>query len=156
MGLAYADWGNSSTLAAHLPHVRYPMDLAEGDIVTFGPGGRDHAAMVLETGANPLLWSFGHQGAPNTYLLSQDQRERQYLRLDVPVPPPADEAKLRARTGYWSWLAWTLGEEAWKEYGRSKRRVRPNAPRLIPAGWWKLRLAFLAARKKGNEPKGAA
>lgn len=45
-----------------------------GDILLFGPNGAWHATMVYKAGADPLLWSHGHQGAPNIYPLSADNR----------------------------------------------------------------------------------
>lgn len=150
MGNGWAPWGNSTTIALNLFHLNSPTDLAAGDIITFGPGGTQHAAMVLEPGANPLLWSFGHQGAPNVYRLFEDRREKQYLRLPLPLPPATLEGFLRARTGYWSWLAWREGEGDWKPHGKKNPRVRPNVPTVIPARWWALRARFLLNRKKGN------
>lgn len=152
MGNGWSTWGNSTTLAVHLPHLHAAAELHVGDIVTFGPAGTKHAAMVLEPGPDPLLWSFGHQGAPNTYRLSEDDREHQLLRLPVPVPPPTDNARLRARTGYWAWLAWKEGEGDWKGHVRADPHVRPNVPRRIPARWWRQRLRFLLARRRGNKP----
>lgn len=151
---SYGPWGNSATLAACLPHLGSTAALAIGDIVTFGPGGSSHAAMVLEPAPDPLLWSFGHQGAPNTYRLSEDSREYQLLRLPDPVPPPSPEVALRKMTGYWAWLKWSLGEGEWRDYGGSAKGVRPNVPRRIPAAWWVQRKRFLLARKKGNDANG--
>ncbi|HKI93600.1 MAG TPA: hypothetical protein VJ986_14955, partial [Gaiellaceae bacterium] len=59
----------------------------------------------------------------------------------------AAKAKLRAKTGYAAWLAWTLGEKAWKPYGRSNRSVRPSVPAKIPASWWSRRAKLLAGRR---------
>jgi hypothetical protein len=153
MGNDWDVWGNSTTLAAHLEHLLVPAVLRPGDVVTFGPSGTQHAAMVLEPGLDPLLWSFGHQGAPNTYRLSEDRREHQLLRLPVAYAA-ATPNELRAKTGYWSWLAWRLGEQAWQPYGPKNAKVRPNVPRMIPADWWAKWVLFLAARKKPNPPKG--
>lgn len=150
MGNAYASWGNSTTICAHLQHLAKPSQLEVGDIVTFGRNGDEHAAMVLEPGRDPLLWSFGHQGAPNTYRLSEDTREHQLLRLPAPAYVPAKAAKLRAKTGYWAWLQWRLGEGDWHPHPPSDQNVRPNVPKRIPLGWWRQYAAFLLARKKPN------
>lgn len=150
MGNGYDLWGNSTTIAAHLQHLASPSELEVADVVTFGPNGDAHAGIVLEAGDDPLLWSDGHQGAPNTYRLSQDGREAQYLRLPVPDYVPTHEDDLRAKTGYWAWLQWSLGEGDWKPYAKADRSVRPDVPRLIPAGWWKRRAQFILNRKKGN------
>jgi hypothetical protein len=72
-GGKYDGWGNSGSMYKHLPHIT--LDQAKiGDIVVFGPNGEWHAAMILEPGKNPRLWSHGHQGAPNLYNLSDDKR----------------------------------------------------------------------------------
>src|SRR5262249_13183310 len=93
MGLHFGPYGNSATMCHHLQHLDSAHELLVGDYVTFGWGGNDHAACVLEPDhdhGNPLLWSFGHQGAPNTYRLSADSRPKQFLRNPVPryVPTP--------------------------------------------------------------------
>lgn len=54
-----------------------------------------------------------------------------------PVPKPTAPAVLRARTGYWSWLAWRLGQAAWKPYGKTNPHVRPHVPVRVPARWWR-------------------
>lgn len=149
-------YGNSTSIYLHLPHLGEARLMLPGDIVTFGSGGRSHAAMVLETGEDPLLWSFGHQGAPNAYRLSDDTRLKTFCRLPVKASPQTPEDKLRAKTGYWSWLAWKQGEgvDTWKPYGKENPKVRPDVPKVIPPNWWVARARFLAARKKGNKPKG--
>jgi len=147
----WASWGNSSTIASELVHLPSAADLEPGDIVTIGVNGSIHAAMVLIPGPDPLVWSFGHEGAPNSYRLSQDQRwPKQYLRLPVADLPPTPQERLRARTGYWAWLKWRLGREEWKKYGKRNKTVRPNVPRLIPPGWWAAYVKFVRAEDKGN------
>ena len=151
MGNSFASWGNSSTICMHLQHLDGPSALEVGDIVTFGPFGDKHAAMVMEPGPDPLLWSFGHQGAPDTYRLSQDGREAQYLRLPVPAYVPTPDQRLRMMTGWFSWAAWLLGEGDWRHYGKRAARVRPNVPTVIPFGWWRRLARFLRARKQPNK-----
>lgn len=146
--------GNSTTLALQLEHLLTPMAMRAGDIVTFGSGGSQHAAMVLEPGIDPMLWSHGHPGAPNTYKLSYDRREHQLLRLPVTERKPPPGSDLRAMTGYWSWLKWSLGEGEWKPYKASDMTVRPRVRRMIPLEWWRRRAAFVLARKKPNPAKG--
>lgn len=84
-GQNWTGWGNSGTIYAHLEK-RYgldnayhpsPADLARckvGDHVLIGRDGSLHAARIMEAGENPLLWSDGHQGAPNSYRLLDDAR----------------------------------------------------------------------------------
>ena len=152
MGSNFVGPGNSSTMCLRLTHLNHPSELLVGDIVTVGFGGYEHACQVLEAGDDPLVWSDGHQGAPDTYRLSWDRRwPKQYLRLPVPAPPKTPKEKLRAKTGYWAWMQWTFGEGAWKKYKPSDKTVRPTVPRLIPPKWWKARLRYYLARKRGNK-----
>jgi hypothetical protein len=156
MKQSWDGYGNSATLAMRLQHLALPSQLLVGDFVTFGPGGGSHAAVVLEPGSNPLLWSFGHPEArPNVYRLSQDPRVRQYLRNPVPIYVPTPDDRLRSMTGYWAWVQWRLGEGSWSHHSKADPKVRPNVPKLIPASWWKQLGVFLANRKKADSLKSA-
>jgi hypothetical protein len=84
-GEGWGAWGNSSTTYDHLPkapgldNALRPSapDLARckvGWIVLVGQDGAEHMAAIMESGPDPLLWSFGHEGAPDSYLLSADAR----------------------------------------------------------------------------------
>lgn len=150
MGRGFDPYGNSQTIWLHLHHVAHPSELEVGDPVTFGVAGEEHAAVVLERGADPLMWSFGHQGAPNTYRLSYDKRPQQWLKLPLAAEVITPEDKLRALTGFFSWVAWKQGEGPWKHYGPAKAAVRPNVPKIISQVWWARYAKFLANRKKGN------
>lgn len=141
-------YGNSQTLWMKLHHLDHAAELEVGDCVVFGVDGKDHATMVLEPGGDPLLWSFGHPGAPNTYRLSWDHRPATFLKLPVVAPPPTAQDKLRAMTGFYAWTAWRLGEGPFKPYGPTAAKVRPNVPRLIPRDWWIRLSQFLLNRKK--------
>ena len=157
MGNNWDVWGNSSTIYFHLHHLDHPSQLQVGDPVTFGRYGRDHAAMVMEKGNDPLLWSFGHPGAPNAYRLSWDRREHQLLSLmsDDPKPKPTPADKLRAQTGFYAWVSWRLGEGPWLHYDQMNPKVRPNVPKNIIMSrptWFPTLAQFLAARKHGNKP----
>lgn len=83
-GRGYDGYGNSTSMFGHLQHI----SLAEakvGDIVLFGPNGSWHAAMIFTPGDDPMLWSHGHQGAPNMYRLSADKRKPQTIcRVQAP------------------------------------------------------------------------
>lgn len=61
-----------------------------------------------------------------------------------PVVPAAD---LRARTGYWSWVCWRLGEGLWRGWGRANAAVRPTVPVRVRASWWAALAAFVRARR---------
>lgn len=147
----FSRYGNSETITVMLEPVLHPSELEIGDIVTFGPRGDDHAAMVLEPGVDPLLWSFGHQGAPNTYRLSYDRRERHYRRLPLPKRKPTRAEILQAKTGYWAWVQWRLGEGDWHGYKPRTAAVRPNVATRIPLAWWRDYARFIANRRKANE-----
>lgn len=153
MHMHYGSYGNSETLAATLPHLDHAYELLVGDIITFGIDGSDHAAMVMERGSDPLLWSFGHQGAPNKYHLSQDRRSHQFLRNPLPNYVPTAADRLQAKTGYWSWLQWRLGEGSWAHYPPKAKKVRPHVPRVIPVRWWRRYRKFIKNRHTGS-PKG--
>lgn len=154
MGNNWASWGNSSTLWSNLTHADFPAQLRVGDIITFGPNGDEHAVCVAEPGHDPLLWSFGHQGAPNFYRLSRERRQYQLrfsdLPDDGPSRPPTPQEKLRAKTGWFAWVAWKRGEGDWRKYGKANRKVRPAVPQRIPLGWWRRYVVFLRNRKKAN------
>lgn len=151
MGMHWGPYGNSATLAHHLVHLGNTTELQIGDIVTFGLWGNSHAAMVMARGTNPLLWSFGHQGAPNTYRLYQDPRIHQLLRNPIPKYTPTAADLLRAKTGYWAWVHWRLGTGHWAHYPPMAEKVRPDVPKLIPPAWWRQYRRFLASRHLGNE-----
>lgn len=151
MNMHYGDYGNSETLCVKLQHLDHASQLLVMDIVTFGVRGSEHAAIVMERGSDPLLWSFGHQGAPNAYRLSVDHRVRQFLRNPIPHYVPTPQDKVRAKTGYFAWVAWKLGEGDWLHYGVANPRVRPNVPRVIPPHWWKRYAQFVANRNRADE-----
>ena len=153
MGRNWDDYGNSQTLWAHCQHVDHPGQLKPGDFVTFGRDGEEHAAMVRKAGSDPTLWSDGHEGAPNFYLLSQDGRESQYLRNPLPHYTPTRAERCRGRTGWFAWVCWRLGEGDWRTYGKANRKVRPDVPKIIPATWWTRYAKFIARRKKADRPK---
>ena len=146
MGTGFSGGGNSSTIWSHGQRMDYASECLPGDLVTFGTNGDEHAAMVMEAGADPLLWSDGHQGAPNSYRLSWDKREHQFTRLPVIyVPTPVE--RLRGMTGFFAWVAWKLGEGDWRHHVPADPSVRPNVPRRIPVSWWRRYAAFLRNRK---------
>jgi hypothetical protein len=84
-GEKWNGWGNTSTTYQHLPkrpgldnamHPA-PADLARcqvGDIGLVGENGSDHFFIIMEAGPNPLVWSDGFNGAPNSYHVLDDPR----------------------------------------------------------------------------------
>lgn len=153
MGNSYASWGNSSTLCAHLQHLGSPSEMLAGDVCTVGWNGDEHACVCLEPGKDPVVWSFGHQGAPDSYKLSRDTRQpKQYLRVPAPKYQPTPDDQLRARTGYWAWMQWKLGEGHWAHHQPADVKVRPDVPKLVPTRWWVMRRKYLRARAKPNPP----
>lgn len=146
----YGPYGNSQTLWLRLQHLARATELEVGDIVTFGRDGDEHATMVCEGGADPLLWSFGRQGAPELYRLSQDRRPAQFCRNPLPIFTPTPADKLRAQTGWFAWVGWKLGEGGWRTYGQADPKVRPNVPSRIPLSWWARYAKFLKNRKGGG------
>jgi hypothetical protein len=157
MRSSFGPYGNSQTIWAMLPAVdRHALQV--GDLVTFGADGAEHAAMVYQADADPVLWSFGHQGAPNFYRLSYDHREAQYRQL-MPTAAASQHVqtagdKLRAQTGFYAWVAWRLGEGDWHSRGTANAIVRPDVPKVIPRDWWARNAAFIANRNQPNPPKG--
>ncbi len=149
-GHPWGQYGNSSTIWMACQHLEHASDLKVGDFVTYGNSGSEHAAMVVEPGSDPVVWSFGHQGSPNYTRLSQDPRPKQFLRNPLPTYVPTPQDRLRARTGWFAWMAWYEGEGDWKGYGPKNPRVRPNVPSVIPPAWWLRRAKFLLARKQGS------
>lgn len=155
MHMDFGPYGNSTTLCLELVHIDRLADVKVGDIVTFGLHGDEHAAMVMglvrrgKEVVDLKLWSFGHPGAPNTYLLSQDGREYQLLRLRVShAHTKTAVSVLRAKTGYWAWRQWRLGKGAWRGYGKRNKDVRPDVPRRIPRAWWRRFVLSLPKQRK--------
>ena len=68
---------------------------------------------------------------------------------------PFPKAKLRAKSGWPSWVAWRLGEGKWKAYGATNSQVRPSVPRVVPSSWW-TRLASYVASASAQPSTAAA
>ena len=148
MGRHFDPYGNSTTMTAHLPHLDHPSELQVGDYITFGFYGSEHAAIVLERGSDPLLWSMGHPGAPNTYRLSADHRVHYLLHNPTPKAPLTPKEKLRLKKGFWAWYQWSLGLGHWHHYGKKNKSVKTIVPKRIPLRWWKHRARLLMLRRK--------
>lgn len=146
----FGPYGNSQTIWLHAQHGIEAKNLLAGDAITFGVNGSEHVTMVLEPGDDPLLWSFGHQGAPETYRLSQDTRPHQLCHLPIPTYVPTPVEQVLSKTGWFSWVAWRLGEGDWKTFGKANPSARPNVPKLIPVTWWTRYAQFLLNRTKGS------
>jgi hypothetical protein len=63
--------------------------------------------------------------------------------------------KLRAKSGWYAWVAWRLGKAGWKPYGKANPRVRPHVPRAIPASWWRRTTTFLASASSDPSAEAA-
>lgn len=63
-GRGYDGYGNSATMWDHLPRYSTPSRAQVGAIVTFGPGGADHVAQVIQAGKDPVLGSHGQEKGP--------------------------------------------------------------------------------------------
>lgn len=156
-GNGFQSWGNSSTIWAHLEHITLS-EAQPGDMATFGfSTGEHHVCMLWEEAGDGdwWVWNHGGPGDPHKGLLSQEREGHAgmtvtIVNLGVPDPPATPEDKLRAKTGFYAWVAWRLGEGPWKKYGKTNPKVRPDVPTLIPPRWWKDLAAFLLARKKPN------
>lgn len=74
--------------------------------------------------------------------------------IAVPGETQVDIAdELRKRTGFYSWVAWRLGEGDWKPYGPLNAKVRPAVPANIVLRrptWFPRLSAFLAARSRNR------
>jgi hypothetical protein len=65
----YGPYGNSSSLWDNGRHIEQKQ-IHKGDVVTFGPGGETHAAIVIEVADDPVCASFGRPGAPEIVTVS--------------------------------------------------------------------------------------
>lgn len=73
-GNGYNGQGYTGTLLAHLPHYSDPAAAMVGALVVFGPGTGEHVVMVMEPGADPLLFSHGSEAGPVPIRLSAERR----------------------------------------------------------------------------------
>lgn len=72
-GMHFDGYGNSGSMHAQLPHYAEPLAARVGALVTFGPAGSDHVAMVHTRGADPLLWSHGAEAGPRVVRYSAER-----------------------------------------------------------------------------------
>lgn len=164
-GNGYADFGNSSSIWAHLHHIALE-DVEPGDMGTFGYyAGEKHAFVFWEKygpGAQDwYVWNHGAPGQPAKRRLIDEITFHLGMtltccRLNVKDPPPTPQDKLRQMTGFYAWVAWRLGEGPWAKYGQTNQNVRPSVPKLIPPAWWRDLTKFLLRRKKPNRQVKAA
>jgi hypothetical protein len=66
---------------------------------------------------------------------------------------PAD--KLRAKAGWFAWVAWRLGQGDLKPYGKANPNVRPRLRRAVPSSWWPRLARFLAPAPADPSPAAA-
>jgi hypothetical protein len=72
-GLDYAHEGYTGTMLRNLPHYTNPSGANVGALVIFGPGTGQHVGMVLERGADPVLFSHGERGYCGPIRLSAER-----------------------------------------------------------------------------------
>lgn len=63
-GKNYSGNGYTGTLRAHTPRRRTVRSCKPGDFIVYGPGTGAHVVVVLEAGADPLVWSHGQEAGP--------------------------------------------------------------------------------------------
>lgn len=63
-GLGYNGQGFTGTILAHATPIRRE-DLRAGDLIVFGGGTGDHVVAVHTMAPDPIVFSHGHQGAPD-------------------------------------------------------------------------------------------
>jgi hypothetical protein len=69
MDTNYGPDGNSESLWQHARHIEQKQ-IHKGDVVTFGPGGETHAAIIVTVAEDPVCASFGRPGAPELVTVS--------------------------------------------------------------------------------------
>jgi hypothetical protein len=90
--------GNTSSMYSHLPHIP-KADALPGDIIVFGPGGSNHAVILLQSGktTDPMTGSNGAEAGPWAARLTAEQAaqrsvfgndETTFLRALPTEPPP--------------------------------------------------------------------
>jgi hypothetical protein len=119
------------------------------------PAGRkalvDITQAIIKWARHPLAYK-GHRDAMNTRCPGDE------IYRYITGPAFAHEVRvssddLRARSDFYSWAAWYLGEEDWKVYGKQNPSVRPNVPSNIALRrptWFPRLAAMLAARKAAS------
>lgn len=156
----WAPYGNSSTIWLRLHHEPVWSKVQVGDFFTFGYRyGEKHVAMVYDISnpKNPKLWNFGRQGEPIITDLATEMAFHRGMtvtlcKAQIVDPPKTPQDLLRAMSGFYPWLSWTLGENVFKHYGKRNKTVRPNVPRVISPTWWLRRKRFLLNRTRPNKP----
>lgn len=95
--MGYAGVGNTMTLLRFGKKIALK-DVQPGDVVVYAADQgiqHQHAAIIVQRGADPLTVSMGQEGDPSFVRVSQDGRTPTYLRFDtsrkwkpVPLPKP--------------------------------------------------------------------
>jgi predicted chitinase/uncharacterized protein YraI len=100
-GMNYNGAGYTGTLVSHGRQISQG-ELIPGDVVIYGPGTGEHAAVIMEGGSDPMTISMGQEGDPHWVRVSWDGRFHRYFRYDTSIrfashspgggsapPPPA-------------------------------------------------------------------
>lgn len=90
------------------------------------------AGLATRRASEAVLWATGFYGAGIGYAL--------------PPKPPTVRDLLKAKTGFYAWLGWYLGEKPFGKFGRHNPQVRPHVPARVPSVWWRRERRFVAAR----------
>lgn len=93
--LGYSGIGNTQTLLSKGKRISLK-DVQPGDVVVYAadkPLSYQHAAVIVQRGADPLTVSMGQEGDPSFVRISQDGRTPTFLRFPTklawkPVPLP--------------------------------------------------------------------
>lgn len=97
--MGYNGWGNTQTLYAKGQKIS-AAQVQPGDVVIYAadqPLSRQHTALIVQGGVDPLTVSMGMQGDPSYVHVSQDGRKPFYVRFlppdaPTPTPPPKPHA----------------------------------------------------------------
>jgi len=86
----YNGRGYTGTLIANGKRISKVM-ARPGDIVIYGAGTGDHAALIVGAGFDPLTASMGQEGDPSFCRVSQDGRPARFYRYDTTQKWPSTQ-----------------------------------------------------------------
>lgn len=86
----YNGKGYTGTLIANGKRISKVM-ARPGDVVIYGAGTGEHAALVIQRGLDPVTASMGQEGDPSFCKVSQDGRPARFFRYDTTQKWPSTE-----------------------------------------------------------------